>query len=255
MEIIQIDGERNYFLYYDSDEKKILYDQIKVSHLVCEVDGITFTVPKSHIKNGNPIGIYFIYQDTLYAVDDNCQDYLNFCGYLIRGNYDIIKQKSKEIGVTERDAIRDMIIDFCEESGHKYLINGNNVTVEVSTVDNVVNTLEFKTINNSVNSNKFRKEHGLLYYPYLKDVDKYNCFHVLGFSHPLEPTTLLPYAYENEFEKFMADLIGFSNKYDSIHQERFKFKVIRIKNRIIKWRELKPLEIKVERSLEEFSVI
>lgn len=240
MKVIKVDHNSYFYnkvtgkpiIKFDPNDKDIEFKYSK--------DGYVIHVSRQNIKCGKPLGIYFIDPsgDTI-AIDDGFQQELIYSAYLINGVYDQIQEKDHDKGLKARYNICYLINDAIQEyinSKNELVLSdtfekiNNNIICKFSTPEGVTGAIEFKTISNIVNQNKFRREYGLQYYPYLKYMDKYNSYHLNIF---VDNTGKEWRGSTITFDKFVDDFLNIINNNQDEYQ--FHIKVMPIKQRIIRW--------------------
>ena len=241
MKIIRVDQD-SYFCDKYSGEPITKFDPSNENlEFRYVLGGNIIHVPQQNIKCGKPLGIYFTDPrgDTV-AIDDGYQQELVYSGYIINGIFDTMQERDQKRGIKTRRDIHELLIKaihkFINNSNGDITLNdtvekiNNNIICRFKTSDGITGDIEFKTISNIVNQNKFRREYSLQYYPYIKNIDKYNSYYIDIFVNnkgtSWNGNTVI-------FDKFLDSIIANLNQCHGNY--KFHSRVMSIRQRTIRW--------------------
>lgn len=248
MKLIHV-NEASYFYNTKTLQRIDKYDPFDPNiDFIHTVDGIQLYVPHSSIQVGKPLGIFFVYNEEVYAINDWYQEELTFSGYIVNKDFDQRMEYNHEKGKRTRQNLTTFMSKYLERFVAEYnneslikmigfeRLGSNNFAINFSYttgVDDIYDgVIEFKTISNIVNQNKFRKEYGLPYYPYLKNMDKYNCYH---FNIFIKNKGTQVNKSDTMFYIIINSIIDYLRQYQSKYMFDFHISMLPVKGNIIRW--------------------
>lgn len=98
------------------------------------------------------------------------------CAYLVREGYDVQKQMNQSIGFDERNRLFDELVQAVQK--YKPEHRGRNITINLNGC-----VINLDTINTIVTKNQDRKISGLPFYPFERNIDKYNSCYISAFTN------------------------------------------------------------------------
>lgn len=173
---------RDAFFCLNNSDKRISFDPKNPNiefHFELE-DGSILHIPSDKIYN-----MKFQYKDSIYHIVDKPTKFkLIKCGYIIKNNYDTIRQFDNMQGLQDRKELFERIQNVLENSTFctsKFSIRGINITTEFEEVKNIYQ-INVDSINSIVNRNQENKIKKLPFYPFDKNMDKYNTAYLSIFA-------------------------------------------------------------------------
>lgn len=185
--IIHLDGVNNYFREFDNKEKisKDLPENMSTYELVVKGKKYEMVVNGSKIEFnicGQP---YFNHNGIKYVIDNGRQNYLIRSGYLVIGEYDHTRyEESTGRGIRKRDKIMDKFYNYLlsdSKKSFKHLEKFKDSITFTYEENGFQYSVSIDTIESLVRKNNIRKDRGLPFYPFNKDMDNYMTFYLSIF--------------------------------------------------------------------------
>ena len=228
-------SSQNYFIDTISGERSLIYDpdNDNMDFVMNMDDGSILQVNHSNISYKYNNIIEFIYNDTLYTIDDGYRDTLIKAGYLVYKDFDTHQELDKEKGYARRNSIAEMIFNALKQFDVKIISHiENNIAVEFEE-KGFRFTVYIDTINNIVSKNQDRMANDVSFMPFNKGIDKYSCFYIGIFAKKLEKVENgnVKYKIANEFVKKFINTINENEYHYEFHYDslQVKYRIPRIK--------------------------
>lgn len=178
----------NYFYDADTFEVQDRYDPEKNLNFTCTINGSVVNIMKEeiHFDEGT---IFFDHDSNHYVVDDGYRNTMIRAGYLVYQDYDERFSDKKE-GKDLRRSIRAALVSLLG-LGNPYIVYQFEIT-DMVPIENdgfevyiesdiCFYTVVFDTVTGVVAKNQKRKEKGLSFFPFLKNMDKNGTLYVSIF--------------------------------------------------------------------------
>lgn len=213
-------------------------------------DGSTLNVEASQIHELYSGSIYFDYTDIngtdRYFIDDDYQDWMIRCGYIVLDDYDIKKITDKNEGIKIRNELTSKIKEISSLYDF-WRIEFNSDSFDVSYPGMSQTKIQFQkegyefsvyfnTINNIVSKNQQRRMNGLPFFPFNKNMDKYGTIYISIFCRKISDIDFNFRRYNiaddfiRKFIKKLTDEYSYSIIEDDNHQ--FHYVPLIIKKKI-----------------------
>lgn len=201
-------------------------------------DGSMLLVESYEIKEQYPGSYYFDYNGDRYFIDDDYQDCLIRCGYVVLDDYNNKLELDKDAGIK----IRNDLMNKIKNVSSKFKTDSyDSVTIDSNLMNEVKVqfykkgykfTVYFSTINNIVTKNQQRKLNELPFFPFDKGMDKYGTIYVSIFCKKIDDIEFNHDRYHIADDFIMKFIKELSDEYED---HKFQYSHLLIKRKIINY--------------------
>lgn len=201
--------------FFPSNKNKYKYEQNSTSSVVIRnEEGTVLTATSDMITQEYGGQIVVQHNDDKYIIDDGYQPVLIKAGYIIFKEYDIEDNQimDRNGGLQLQEQLKLEIynaIDYYMEYEGAHLTT-DDVTLEIYTNEYKYIVI-IDTIQSIIQKNQNRKDNGLPFYPFIKNMDRYATFYVSIFAEKIDMDEVEPktkFKFVNNFITELMKTIG-----------------------------------------------